>query len=145
MNIGAFAVVAAVGRTGEDNTYLSDFSGLGQRHPWLAAAMALFLFSLASFPPTAGFWAKFYVFRTALQAGHGELAVIGVLCSLVSVFYYLRVMYHMYFRPVDESARSFHVPGALATVLTLSAGGTLLLGVWPNGVLSLAQAALLVR
>jgi NADH-quinone oxidoreductase subunit N len=145
MNIGAFAVIEALDRAGEDRTYLSDFSGLGLRKPWLAAAMALFLFSLASFPPTAGFWAKFYVFRTALQAGHGELAVIGVLCSLISVFYYLRVMYYMYFRTADVPERSFSVPGALTTVLTLSAGGTLLLGIWPSGVLSLAQAALLVH
>jgi NADH-quinone oxidoreductase subunit N len=71
--------------------------------------------------------------------------VLGVLCSLISVFYYLRVMYYMYFRPADESLHSFRVPGALYTVLALSAGGTLLLGVWPSGVLTLAQNALLVH
>ena len=143
MNIGAFAVVTAIGRTGEDNTLLPDFSGLAARKPWLAAAMALFMFSLASFPPTAGFWAKFYVFRAALQQGHGELAVIGVLCSLISVYYYLRVILVMYLRPSLEGARSFTVPGALATVLGLTAAGSIVLGFWPSGVLTLAQNAVL--
>jgi NADH-quinone oxidoreductase subunit N len=145
MNIGAFAVVAAVGRAGEENTRLNNFAGLAVRKPWLAAAMALFLFSLASFPPTAGFWAKFFVFQSALQAGHGELAVVGVLCSLVSVYYYLRVIFYMYFRPVGEFALPFDIPVALSISLGISAFGVLLLGFWPSGVLTLAQHALLLH
>jgi NADH-quinone oxidoreductase subunit N len=144
MNIGAFAIVTALGRSGEDNTTLDDFAGLATRHPWLAGSMALFLFSLASFPPTAGFWAKFYVFQTALQAGHGELAVIGVLCSVVSVYYYLRVVYAMYFRRPSGAPREFTVPGALATVLGVTATATVILGLWPSGVLTLAQNAKLL-
>ncbi len=145
MNMGAFGVVAALGRAGEENTRLEHFSGLATRKPWLAAVMALFLFSLASFPPTAGFWAKFYVFQSALQAGHGELAVVGVLGSLVSVYYYLRVIFYMYFRPSGPAARPFTVPGALWTALIISAGGLLIFGLWPSGVLTLAQDALLLH
>ncbi|HWE61002.1 MAG TPA: proton-conducting transporter membrane subunit, partial [Chloroflexota bacterium] len=145
MNIGAFSVVTAIGRAGEDNTTLHDFAGLGRRSPWLAAAMAVFLFSLASFPPTAGFWAKFYVFQTALQQGHGELAVIGVLCSLISVYYYLRVVYYMYFRRSADAAPAFTIPGALTTSLALSLGGTVVLGFWPGSLLTLAQNALLLH
>jgi NADH-quinone oxidoreductase subunit N len=145
MNIGAFSVVVALGRTGEDNTTLSDFAGLGRRKPLLAAAMAVFMFSLASFPPTAGFWAKFYVFQTALQQGHGELAVIGVLCSVVSVYYYLRVVYVMYFRRAADEAPMFAIPAALSTSLALSLGGSVILGFWPNGLLTLAQNALLLH
>jgi NADH-quinone oxidoreductase subunit N len=144
MNIGAFAVVTVLSRTGEDNTMLDDFAGLGRRHPGVAGSMALFMFSLASFPPTAGFWAKFYVFQTALQAGHGELAVIGVLCSLVSVFYYLRVVYVMYFRGLADEPRSFTVPAALTSVLVFTVAGTVVFGFWPSGVLSLAQGARLL-
>lgn len=145
MNIGAFAVVTAIGQTGEDNTFLQDFAGLGTRKPLVAATMAVCLLSLASFPPTAGFWAKFYVFRTALQAGHGELAVIGVLCSLISVYYYFRVIYYMYFRSSSAEAPVFSVPPALGTVLGVSAAGSLVLGFWPSGVLTLAQNALLLH
>jgi NADH-quinone oxidoreductase subunit N len=145
MNIGAFAVVAAVGRAGEDNTTLEHFAGLGARKPWLAGVMALFLFSLASFPPTAGFWAKFFVFQSALLDGHGELAVVGVLCSLVSVYYYLRVVLYMYFRAPGKFALPFNVPPALWTALIISATGVIVLGFWPSGVLTLAQHALLVH
>jgi NADH-quinone oxidoreductase subunit N len=145
MNIGAFAVVAAIGQTGEENTYLHDFAGLGVRKPWLAAAMAVFLLSLAGFPPLAGFWAKFYVFSTALQDNHGELAVIGVLCSVVSVYYYFRVIYYMYFRPSGESAPVFRVPPALGIALGVCVAGSVVLGFWPSGVLTLAQNALLLH
>jgi NADH-quinone oxidoreductase subunit N len=145
MNIGAFAVVVAIGRTGEDNTMLQDFAGLGTRRPWLAAAMAISLLSLASFPPTAGFWAKFYIFDTALQDGHGELAVIGVLCSLISVYYYFRVIYWMYFRPAGRTAPTFSVPLALGTAISLCAAGSVVFGFWPSGLLTLAQNAHLLH
>jgi NADH-quinone oxidoreductase subunit N len=144
MNIGAFAVVATLERAGEDRTMMDDFAGLGERHPWLAGSMTVFLLSLASFPPTAGFWAKFYVFQTALQAGHGELAVIGVLGSLVSVYYYLRVVYVMYFRRPSGEPRQFVVPHMLTAVIGTSIGGTVILGFWPSGVLTLAQGVKLL-
>jgi NADH-quinone oxidoreductase subunit N len=144
MNIGAFAVVTALARRSEDHTGLPDFAGLGFRSPWLGGSMALFMFSLASFPPTAGFWGKFYIFQTALEDGHGELAVVGVLGSLISVYYYLRVVYVMYFTTPAEDLPRPSIPFGIAGVLVLSIGGTVLLGLWPNGILTLAQGARLL-
>ncbi len=141
MNIGAFAVVAALARGDEERTTLDDFAGLGYSHPWLGGSMALFLISLASFPLTGGFWAKFYVFQTALTDGHGELAVIGVLASLVSVYYYLRVIFAMYFRTEARQGQALVVPVSIWLVVALGFAGTVLLGVWPSGVLTLAQGA----
>ena len=74
----------------------SDFAGLGFKRPFLAATMSLFMLSLAGFPPLAGFTGKFYIFRSAILAGHTNLAIIGVLNSLLSVIYYLRVVVAMY-------------------------------------------------
>ena len=145
MNIGAFAVVQAVDPGGNDSAMLRHFGGLGQRKPLLAGAMAVFLFSLASFPPLAGFWSKFYIFQTALQQNHGELAVIGVLCSLISVYYYLRVLFYMYMRPAQGEMRPIVVPLALATVIGTGVFGVLVLGVWPSGLLTLAQHSLLLH
>jgi len=139
MNIGAFAVVLAVSQKGERYESLRDFSGLATRSPWLAAAMAVFMFSLAGFPPTAGLFAKLYVFRAAIEAGHSELAVIGVLCSLVSVFYYLRVIFYMYMRGSTEDAQRPFIPPAWAVTLILSVAGSLLLGIFANPLLQLAQ------
>jgi len=112
---------------------------LATRSPWLAAAMAVFMFSLAGFPPTAGLFAKLYVFRAAIEAGHTELAVIGVLCSLVSVFYYLRVIYYMYMRGATKEAPRAFIPPAWAVTLVITVAGSVLLGVFANPLLQLAQ------
>ena len=144
MNIGAFAVVAALARGDEERTTLDDFAGLGFSHPWLGGSMALFMLSLASFPLTGGFWAKFYVFQTALQDGHGELAVIGVLASLVSVYYYLRVIFAMYFRTENRGGQQLIVPASIWAVVGVGFVGTIVLGLWPSGVLTLAQGARLL-
>ena len=145
MNIGAFAVVMAVSQRGEQYESLADFGGLARRSPWLAAAMAVFMFSLAGFPPTAGFLAKLYVFRAAVAAGHAELAVIGVLCSLVSVFYYLRVIYYMYMRPAGAEAPRPFTPPAWVVTLVITVAGSVLLGIFGGPLLELAQNAPLAR
>jgi NADH-quinone oxidoreductase subunit N len=144
MNIGAFAVVIAVSRRNEEQgAQLSDFAGMGNRQPWLAATMAIFMFSLAGFPPTAGFLAKFYVFSAAVANGHAELAIIGVLCSLVSVYYYLRVVFVMYMRPQERPAVAVSLPVAMMVVLALSVAGSIALGVVPMAPLDWAQHSLL--
>lgn len=101
MNLGAFGVVLALERRDGQGTTLEDFAGLGRRHPALAALMALFMFALAGTPATAGFIGKWYVFYAAMRGAHVELAIIGVLASLVGVYYYLRVVWAIYF---SESA-----------------------------------------
>ncbi|HEX6544315.1 MAG TPA: NADH-quinone oxidoreductase subunit N [Ktedonobacterales bacterium] len=97
MNLGAFGVVLAIERRDGQGTTLDDFAGLGRRHPALAALMALFMFALAGTPATAGFIGKWYVFYAAMTGGHTELAIIGVLASLIGVYYYLRVVWAIYF------------------------------------------------
>jgi NADH-quinone oxidoreductase subunit N len=107
MNIGAFGVVAALERDDGTGTMLDDFVGLGRRRRGLAAAMAVYLLSLAGFPPLVGFAAKYYVFYAAVLGGHIELAVIGAVASVIGVFYYLRVIWVMYFlEPRPAAART---------------------------------------
>ncbi|MGD0625339.1 MAG: NADH-quinone oxidoreductase subunit N, partial [Thermodesulfobacteriota bacterium] len=98
MNLGAFGVVILYGRKGEENINIGDYSGMASKYPLLAAAMAIFMFSLAGIPPTAGFVGKFYIFSAAVKAGYIGLAIIGVLNSALSVYFYLRVTVMMYMR-----------------------------------------------
>ncbi|HZC07418.1 MAG TPA: NADH-quinone oxidoreductase subunit N [Ktedonobacterales bacterium] len=97
MNVGAFGVTLLVERSDGRGTTLNDFNGLGRRNPALAAAMAVFLFSLAGVPPTAGFLAKYFVFYAAMVGNQVSLAIIGILASVLGMFYYLRVIWAMYF------------------------------------------------
>ncbi|HEV2125102.1 MAG TPA: NADH-quinone oxidoreductase subunit N, partial [Chloroflexota bacterium] len=139
MNLGAFAIVILLGRRGEDNELLSDYAGLGYRQPVLGALMALFMLSLAGIPPTVGFVGKFYIFASALQSGWTWLAIAGVLASVISVYFYLRVIYLMYMvEPTREYGAPSHAPWAtLAAYVT--AAGVLLLGLLPSVVLDWAQ------
>jgi NADH-quinone oxidoreductase subunit N len=137
MTMGAFGVVAAVGRRGEPNERLEDLAGLGSRQPFLAAAMAVFMFSLAGIPPTAGFIGKFYIFGAALDAGLGWLAVVMVLASVVSLYYYLKVTVVMYMReaPVPGKLRADPL---LVAALAIALLGVIQLGVFPGPVIELA-------
>ena len=104
MTIGAFAVILAMRRRGEAVEQISDLAGLSRTQPGLAAALAIFMFSMAGIPPFAGFFGKWFVFLAAIQAGLNVVAVIGVLASVVSAFYYIRIIKVMFF---DEPAESF--------------------------------------
>jgi len=142
MNAGAFGVLAALSAKGEERVSLADLAGLGRRHPWLAASLAAFLLSLAGFPPTAGFLAKFYVFSAAVAKGHIWLAVAAVLASLVSIAYYLKVVVAMYMRePETEAALEGEDP-ALWLVIFLCLFGVVQLGLWPGNLLTLIRLAL---
>ncbi len=88
MNIGAFIIVILYGRKAEDNLNISDYAGMGYKYPVLGVTMAIFMFSLAGIPPTAGFVGKFYVFAAAVKSGFVDLAIIGVINSVLSVYYY---------------------------------------------------------
>jgi len=142
MNAGAFGVLAAVTGKGIEHTALDDFAGLGRRNPWLAAGLAIFLLSLAGFPPTAGFLAKFYVFAGAVREGHIALTVAAVLASLVSVAYYLKVIVVMYMREGDTDVVAERDNPALGLVLFLCLFGTLQLGLWPGNLLAIIRQAL---
>ena len=141
MNLGAFAIVILLGRRGEENELLSDFAGLGYRQPVLGFLMALFMLSLAGIPPTAGFVGKFYIFSAAMQAGQYVLAVVGVLASVISVYFYLRVIYLMYMvEPSREYAPLVRAPWAMAAA-AVAGVGVLALGLYPLPLLDLAQAS----
>jgi len=141
VNLGAFGAIAALSRDGREPLSLRDVAGLAERRPALAAALALFLVSLTGIPVTAGFVGKFYLFGAAVSAGWVVLALVGVIMSVVSAYYYLRVVVAMYMRePVGEDDWS-PVSPASAVALSVSAALTLLLGVWPAPVLTLARVA----
>lgn len=141
MNIGAFAIIILVGKKGESNGNVSDFTGFGFKHPVLAVAMSVFLFSLAGMPPTAGFIGKFYLFSGAIQQGYVWLAIIGVLNSAASVYYYLRVMVYMYMKDPTEEFDWMQVSAPIALSLIISVSGTLIPGVVPSIILQYAQEA----
>ncbi|BCS55516.1 NADH-quinone oxidoreductase subunit N [Geobacter sp. SVR] len=141
MNIGAFAVLVLIGKKGEANGNVQDFAGLGFKHPILALVMTIFLFSLAGMPPTAGFIGKFYLFSGAIQKGYIWLAVIGVLNSAASVYYYLRVMVYMYMKESTEEFSWVNVTTPIALCLIISVAGTLIPGIVPSVVLQFAQEA----
>lgn len=96
--LGAWAVVVAMEQTEGKGLELDDFAGLGKKYPWLALAMLVFMLSFTGMPVTLGFWGKFYLFRTAVEGGQLGLALIGLLTSLISAYYYLRVVVIMYMR-----------------------------------------------
>jgi len=137
-NLGAWAVVIAVEKAEGGGLAIEDYAGLARRRPGLALAMALFMLSLTGLPPTVGFIGKFFVFRAALDAGLIWLALVGVLTSLVSAYYYLRVVVMMYMRSGDPETRS---EGWLNLAVALTAIGTFVLGVLPGPLLSMAAKA----
>jgi NADH-quinone oxidoreductase subunit N len=143
MNVGAFAVIIAVGRfegTAGAGETLDDFSGLAGRKPWLAVTMALFMLSLAGMPPLVGFLGKLYVFGAAVEANLIWLAVIGVINSVISAYYYLRVIVVMYMLESSEfEAGPSLVSPALQVGVGLASVAIVVVGLWPAPILNLAQ------
>jgi NADH-quinone oxidoreductase subunit N len=133
MNLGAFAVVAALQRRPGVTSQIATFAGLGRRAPLLGALMFLFLLSLIGIPPLAGFWAKWYVIQAALQVGGwlNVLAVITVVNATVAAFYYLRVAVYMYMRDPAEGSPAIEVGTATRIGLVIAAAVTVLIWVPP--------------
>ncbi len=130
MNLGAFAVVIALAREAP-GAMITDFAGLGRRAPAMALSMAMFLISLAGIPPLAGFWGKFFIFNAAISAGQAWLAVVMVINSVVSLYYYVAVVRQMYFVEVPEP-RPLRASLAVTGVVILAAAATLAVGVFPD-------------
>jgi NADH-quinone oxidoreductase subunit N len=130
MNLGAFAVVVALSREAP-GTLIADFAGLGRRAPVLALAMAMFLISLAGIPPLAGFWGKFFIFRAAIFADQAWLAVVMVVNSVISLYYYAAVVRQMYFIELPE-ARPLRASPAVAGVVALAALTLVAVGFFPD-------------
>jgi len=137
-NVGAFAVLAMLSTRDRPMEHLDDYKGLWHSSPVMAGLLAVFLLSLGGFPPTAGFVAKWYVFSAAVAAGQFGLAIIGVLTSVVSVFFYLRIIVMMYMSEQQDAAALPPVPRTALAALSLSAVGLFYLGVLPTRVLDLA-------
>ncbi len=134
MNTGAFAVVILWGGEREERTEISDWAGFGWKSPGAALALAVFLFSLSGIPPTAGFFGKYYLFRSAVENGFTSLVVIAVLNSAVSVYYYWRVLVALYMRPAERPATLLRsVP--VAAVILACAVAVLWIGFAPDGML----------
>jgi len=149
MNVGAFATAIVVGpalspskgQRGEPGVELADYTGLASRRPFLAATMAIFMLSLAGVPPMAGFLGKFYLFSAAVQANLTWLALIGVLNSVLSAFFYLRVIVVVYMKEAEEP-KALSLSWPLGVAVALAALGTVALGLWPSPLLDIVQQAI---
>ena len=139
MNLGALSIVLSLSRKGDQHVNLDDYSGLGHRSPLVAAALSVFLISLAGIPLTGGFIGKFYLFSAAIQKGYVGLAIIGVLNSVLSVFYYFRLMVIMYMRdPVEADGETEAISLPVSAVIAIGVLGTFWLGLYPAEILNLA-------
>jgi len=146
MNLGAFAIVAALQRRPGVTSQIASFAGLGRRAPLLAAMMLLFLLSLTGIPPLAGFWAKWYVIQAALQVGGWLtlLAILTVINAAIAAFYYLRVAVYKYMRDVPEGAQPVQLGGRTSTGLGIAAAATIAIGLVPPvtiAVITMAEQA----
>ena len=141
VNLGGFGALAALARDGREPVSLDDVAGLAERRPVLAAALTLFLVSLTGVPVSAGFVGKFYLFNAAVAGGYAALAVVGVLMSVVSAYYYLRVVVAMYMREPAAADTWAPVTGAASLGLAVAAAVVLGLGVYPGPVLGWARLA----
>jgi NADH-quinone oxidoreductase subunit N len=145
--LGSFGLIMLLARRGFECDEIADLSGLNARSPWMAAVMAVFMFSLAGIPPTAGFYAKLSVLQalvTTNQAHHLWLAVFAVLISLVGAFYYLRIVKVMYFdEPTADAAAPSQEGGRVNALLAANGGAVLLLGILPGGLMTLCSMAIL--
>ncbi|MGH7567165.1 MAG: NADH-quinone oxidoreductase subunit N [Gemmatimonadota bacterium] len=142
MTMGAFGVVIVLGEKGTENTSIErDYAGIAWRHPLLAAAMALFMFSLTGIPPTAGFFGKFTILSAAVNAGHIPLAVLLVIASVISAYFYLKVVVAMYMWTSDRPPIRSPVPAMAAIALLIAVAGVLGLGIFPGGWVDLARSS----
>jgi NADH-quinone oxidoreductase subunit N len=140
MNLGAFAVLSMIAGRGDTGLNLHDLSGLSRKHPWLAFALAVFLFSMAGIPPTAGFASKYYLLYNAVQAKEIWLTVLAVLCSAIAVYYYLRVLVYMYMRePATGEDRVIVAPALGAFAVAMMVAMTLQIGVLPSKMMAVTR------
>ena len=140
MNMGAFAIVALMARSGDRNTRVDDYNGIGFISPVLAFSLSIFLLSLLGMPLTAGFMGKIMVFSAALREGYVWLVVIGVLNSAVSAYYYLRLIIVMFFRERTTPWIAPRIPVSAAIALLITVAGVFYLGLFPGRVISTFSA-----
>jgi NADH-quinone oxidoreductase subunit N len=139
MNLAAFGIILSFSRKGDTHVNLEDYAGLGRKAPFASAALAFALVSLAGIPLTGGFMGKFYLFSAAVQKGYIGLAVVGVLNSVVSVFYYFRVLIYMYMRePAEGAPEPEPIDWSVQAIIGILVIVILILGIHPDKILTLA-------
>ncbi len=141
MNIGAFTVISIVEGENDSRTELNSFAGLNYKNPYLAASMTLFMFALAGIPPLAGFFGKYYVFVSAIQTNLTWLALVGVLSSVISVYFYIRVVVYIYFKDAVEDYK-LSVSGLSLTAVVISALLVLVFGIFPDTLMNVILSVL---
>ncbi|MBR9974215.1 MAG: NADH-quinone oxidoreductase subunit N [Bacteroidetes bacterium] len=133
-NLGAFGIISMIENAEQQGTDLENFRGLYYRRPLHAVLMGVFMFSLIGIPPLAGFFGKYYIFIAAIEKGYTWLTIVGVVTSMISVYYYLRVVVLMFFQTSEETTRpAVAIDGTVA--LLISAFGVLIVGLFPSIVL----------
>ena len=137
MTFGVFGIIIMLGRKGEENLEIKNYSGLAYKHPVIALSMTIFLLSLGGLPPFAGFVAKFYLFSAAIQEGLLTLVIIAVLNSAISFYYYLKIVVFMYMKEPEAEFNISLTPMTLFVVL-IGVLGTIQLGIFPNAIITLA-------
>jgi NADH-quinone oxidoreductase subunit N len=138
MNVGAFGIVSWIEHQDDTKLSFDDYAGLSARRPVVAALMSIFMFSLAGIPPFAGFFAKYYVFLSAVKADMTWLAIIGVMTSLISVYYYLRLVVLMYFRD-GEGDIDQPVPFGSMFAVVVAAAFVVVLGIYPSLIVEITR------
>ncbi len=136
-NIGAFAIVTALSDSGNSDT-LEDYNGLAKRSPFLALTMFIFLIALAGLPPTAGFWGKALIFWAAIEGGLWWLAVIGLINTVISIYYYINIARHMYIVE-PAAAEDIKTPSMFRAVIWITVIGTVLFGVLPGAIIEISK------
>jgi NADH-quinone oxidoreductase subunit N len=141
-NLAAFGAIALLGARDRGNDELRDYAGLWHTHPAVAALMTISLLSLGGLPPTVGFIGKWYIFTAAVSAGYYTLAIVGVLTSVISVFFYMRVVVMMYMADGQRTEPLPKVAGLGMAALAVAIVAIVWLGVLPTPVLDVAQASI---
>ncbi len=132
MSLGAFGIISLLGKDGNEYQTFSDLAGLWREKPGLSFALAVFMFSLAGVPPTIGFFAKYRVFLPAAEAGMYWLVIFALVNSIVSAYYYLKVLVFVFMRPVSkQKTQAWEADFGAQAVIVLLCAGTLLLGIFP--------------
>ncbi|MSP11450.1 MAG: NADH-quinone oxidoreductase subunit N [Chloroflexi bacterium] len=144
-NLGAFGIMIALSKKGEEADSIESYAGLSSRQPWLALAMTVFMLSLTGVPLTAGLVGKIFVFSAAAEAGLWTLLIVAVLTSVISAFYYLRLVVLMYMRdPINDFGTQVHLTPGVRTALALAVIGTVLLGIIPGNLIDFTNQTLAI-
>ena len=133
MSLAVFTLLGYMGRDGQDRENFGDYRGLSTQRPFLSLCLLIVLVSFAGIPPTAGFWAKLYIFRAAVDGGHTWLVLTGILTSIISLYFYLRLVVNVYMRPAEEEIDADPDSNlASGLVIATAALALVILGIFPD-------------